>query len=271
MISIHASWFGYDGLSMAERIRMVAQAGFAGVMLWWGEDNGPDYRKQPEYARQTGLFVENIHAPLDDSNHIWEDTAAGQAFFELLLRCVDDCAAFEIPTVVLHASKGGGSSGAGIPPMSELGLERFRRIADYAEARQVNVAVENLRSKASMERTAYVLEKIDAPRLGFCFDAGHHNARVSKEAQWDLLARFGHRLMALHLHDNDGEDDQHRLPFDGTTDWPATMAAIAATGYQGPTSIEVEANPAWYAGLAPEEFLARAYERAMKLHQLRTI
>ena len=265
MISIYGSYFGYKGMRMAECIRMVAQAGFESVTLWWSEEyDRPDYRRQPEWARREGLVVEHVHAPLE-ANPIWEDSEAGQALFGRYLQCIDDCAAFEIPTVVLHASGGGGS---GIPPMSSLGLERFRRIADYAETRQVNVAVENLRSQASMERTAFVLEEIDAPRLGFCFDAGHHNARASREVPWDLLARFGHRLMALHLHDNNGEDDQHRLPFDGTTDWPATMAAIAATGYQGSTSLEVGYTE-WYAELGPEEFLARAYERAKRLEALR--
>ncbi|MCL1888300.1 MAG: sugar phosphate isomerase/epimerase, partial [Kiritimatiellaeota bacterium] len=111
----------------------------------------------------------------------------------------------------------------------------------------------------------------DSPRLGFCFDNGHHNARDPQTA--DLFARFGHRLMALHLHDNEGyltgagEEDQHRLPFDGTTDWPARMRAIAATGYNGPTSLEVVHDGDHEK--SPSEFLALAFERAARLEALR--
>jgi len=162
--------------------------------------------------------------------------------------------------MVLHAS-----FGIEYPPASELGLDRFKRIADRAERRGVNVAVENMCTAKGIARATTVLERVDAPRLGFCFDSGHHNARKAPEE--DMLARFGHRLMALHLHDNDGMDDQHLLPFDGTTDWAEQMRKIAATGYKGPTALEVMH---WgYEALPPEEFLALAHERAKRLEALR--
>ena len=33
----------------------------------------------------------------------------------------------------------------------------------------------------------------------------------------------GDKLIALHLHDNDGISDQHLLPFDGTVNWKNIM------------------------------------------------
>jgi len=194
-------------------------------------------------------------------NLFWEDTAAGQAFFERGMQWVNDCAAFEIPAMVIHASYG-----AEHPPASQLGLDRFKRIADRAERSGVNVAVENMCSAKGIAKATYVLEQIDAPRLGFCFDSGHHNARKAPEE--DMLARFGHRLMSLHLHDNHGARDEHLLPFDGTTDWPTQMRAIAKTGYRGPTTLEVTLK-AGYENVALEEFLVLAYERAILLDQLR--
>ena len=43
--------------------------------------------------------------------------------------------------------------------------------------------------------------------------------------------------MALHIHDYNG-NSIHRLPFDGTIDWPVAMKKNAETGYFGPTVIE---------------------------------
>jgi len=261
MLSIF-SWFGYRELSHAESFRLIRQAGFEGILLWWDEiPDCPDYRQHPELARRAGLCVENIHTQFEHADCIWEDSAAGQAVYEYYLQCVDDCAAFEIPTMVLHPLRTHPTS----PQPSQLGLERFKRIAERAEQRGVNVAVENMRGAQAIARGTWVLEQIGSPRLGFCYDSGHHHARHVPEA--DLFAQFGHRLTALHLHDNDGTDDQHLLPFDGTTDWSAQMRRIAATGYRGPTALEVE--PEGYAGMPPEEFLARAYERAKRLDQLR--
>ncbi len=109
----------------------------------------------------------------------------------------------------------------------------------------------------------YVLSNVDSPRAGFCYDSGHHNCRTPNE---DLLSRYGSRLMSLHLHDNNGIDDQHRLPFDGTIDWSDTMSKIAQASYTG--AVALEATNMGYEDLPPEEFLILAFERAKRLESL---
>jgi len=270
VLSFHADWFGYK-LPVCKRYKMIRQAGFDAALLWYGDDWGKAFRMKRQYlhARKAGLAIENVHAPFDEVNHIWEDTPDGQHVFEGYLRCAEDCARFGIPAMVMHPNRGRTP-----PPVSEIGLERFRQLSRRAEQLGVNVAMENLCQAHAIERTAWLLERIDSPRVGLCFDAGHFNAQIAKEPALDLLARFGRRLMALHLHDNDGpvlrdlEDDQHRLPFDGTTDWPEMMRRIEETGYQGQVTLEVNAREPWYKDVSPEDFLARAYERAKRLEAL---
>lgn len=80
------------------------------------------------------------------------------------------------------------------------------------------------------------------------------------------MSRYGSRLMALHLHDNDGSSDQHCLPFDGTVDWQKVMKNISQTGYQGAVALEV--NNTGYEDRHPEEFLHLAYERAKRLEAI---
>lgn len=261
MLSIYA-WFGFE-LPMCERYRLIREAGFGGVLLWWDDSFGcPDFRAQPEAARRAGLAVENIHAPFVGCNALWEDTLDGAAYEKRLLSCVEDCHAYGIPAMVVHASGGGNP-----PPPGPLGLARMERIVGAAERLGVNVAVENLRKTA---HPRYLLQRIGSPRLGFCYDSGHHHCRTPGE---DVLGEFGGRLMALHLHDNDGrlcgadEEDRHRLPFDGTTDWPAVMKKIAASGYKGSTALEVVKRDGGETG--PEEFLQTAFGRAKKLEELR--
>ncbi|MNJ38106.1 Xylose isomerase-like TIM barrel [compost metagenome] len=96
----------------------------------------------------------------------------------------------------------------------------------------VNVALENLWNLSNL---AYVLEQVDSLRIGFCYDSGHHYRHYPGD---DLLSMYGSRLMALHLHDNNGVYAQHGLPFDGTIDWSTTMNKIAETDYSGPIAIE---------------------------------
>lgn len=253
MICIY-DWFGYE-LPINERYQLIKKAGFDGVLLWWSEGfNRNDYRSGPQIARDAGLFLENIHTPVQNQNNLWLDNLAGEALNDCYLRCIEDCEEFEIPTMVVH-----------LPDekylCNALGLERIKRIADKAEQLGVNVALENLRNFANL---SYVFERVDSLRIGFCYDCCHHN---NYNSGIDLLSMYGSRLMALHLHDNGGSYAQHQLPFDGTIDWIVTMKKIAETNYSGATALE---PMNWdYKDLSPEEFLNKAFEKAKRLEDLR--
>lgn len=146
-------------------------------------------------------------------------------------------------------------------PYNVLGLDRIKRITEKAEQLGVNVALENLRNLTNLE---YVLEQVDSFRIGFCYDCGHHYRYYPGN---DLLSMYGSRLMAVHLHDNNGSYAQHGLPFDDTIDWSATMKKIMKTGYSGATAIEAMN---WdYEDFSVIEFLHKAFNRAKRLEALK--
>jgi len=262
LICYSGDWYGCKEVPFEERYRLIKQAGFDGVYAWWNEEGMDDYLAQPAMIRATGLYLENIHAETGGSNDFWEDTSAGAAMFEYYLELIDECARCGIPTFVMHVGRGAGY----LPPMSEVSVTRLRRMIDEAQRRGVNIAIENQCDPVKNERATEVLAMFDSPRFGMCYDSGHGNTAKSNGTGQEMLRRFGHRLMALHLHDNDGLGDQHRLPFDGNIDWPALMRQVEALGYRGPTTLEMGGA---YPKLATEEFLRRAYERAVKLHGMR--
>ena len=47
----------------------------------------------------------------------------------------------------------------------------------------------------------------------------------------DILGKYGDRLAATHLNDNDGERDIHLMALDGTIDWEATAKSLAKCPY----------------------------------------
>ena len=64
-----------------------------------------------------------------------------------------------------------------------------------------------------------LMEELPEERAAFCFDVGHWYSfgggyKRNNLTQW--LDAFASRLGHLHLHDNDGSDDQHRALGDGT-------------------------------------------------------
>ena len=82
-------WFGYN-LSPKDRMRLIKEAGFSGVLLLWADYFDKDYMHFPDYARNAGLHVENAHAPYMNANDLWKDTINGQDTCKQLISCVED-------------------------------------------------------------------------------------------------------------------------------------------------------------------------------------
>ena len=71
-------------------------------MRWSNGFGRNDSRNGPQIARDSGLFIENIHTPFQVPNNHWFDNLDGEAATDCYLQCVEDCASFEIPTMVVH-------------------------------------------------------------------------------------------------------------------------------------------------------------------------
>ena len=245
---------GYD-VPFPERYRLIKETGFDCVMLWWSDrfGRGDGYKQDADLARAAGLSVENMHAPVHGQNFLSADSSDGETVFRDYLQCIEDCRAYNIPTVVIH-----------LPddefPLNRLGTDRLTAVCERAEKYGVNIAFENLRNIANLSQ---VLDRFDAPHIGFCYDSCHH---FNYAPDADLLAKYGNRLKALHLHDNGGPRGQHRLPFDGNVDWEVVTYKIKSSGYTG--AITMEPMNWDYTHLNIREFLSLAFERAKRLERM---
>lgn len=249
------SWFSYP-MSIEERFRMIKQAGFEATSLWWGEESK---NLQPEMARKIGLQIDNIHAPFDHPNDLWLDNLNGENYLDMLFSCVNDCMHHQIPVAVIHIT------GFSEPPeITQIGLERVKRIVDIAENKGVYLAFENLNFLHHLD---YIFENIQSEHLGFCYDSGHKNC-YHRDA--DCLSLYGNRLLALHIDDNFADQDTHLLPYDGTVNWNRVKEKLKECKGVGYLTLEVDFNPKHeksqiYKELSVEDFLALAYEKAAKL------
>lgn len=252
------AWFGYE-LPLAASLERIREAGFDAVSLWWADaPDGLTRTAQADLARKTGLTVENAHAPFDGCNDLWVPGLRGDEAAAGLLACVSDCAVARVPVLVVHLT-----DGPAPPPDSSVGLERLRPVVDTAERLGVKLAFENLRHIPHLRK---VLDAFDSPCVGLCYDSGHHHG-WGREADW--LADYGSRLFTLHLHDNDGKQDSHSLPFDGGIDWRPLARKIARTGYTGPTSLEVQAGGGYEERMPAAAFLQRAADAAARIGEMR--
>lgn len=204
-------------------------------------------------ADELGLEIGQTHGRLPGFKNIPEEDDA------LIENARRDCLAASVlgaPVVIIH-SVTTMYLGADADPrlMHDLNDRMFRRILPFAKEYGVKIAMETFGDApglgccdffgqadeliASFERLA--AEGDNASYLCYCMDTGHTNkaVRFNQPTPGDLIRRFGHNLAALHLHDNNGLTDQHKLPMTGTIDWNDVFDALDEVGYQGNYNLEL--------------------------------
>lgn len=90
----------------------------------------------------------------------------------------------------------------------DASLQFWPPIIELAEEYQIDLALENI-FETHPGTLVELLERIDSPRLGHCFDVGHWRL-FSDTSLADWFAALGNRINHLHLHDNTGAGDEHR-------------------------------------------------------------
>jgi len=224
-------WFGYK-ISIQERVKLIREAGFETVLHWWDDSfidfDGISKEEQVSIIRNAGLAIDNAHLQADHINDLWIDSLDGQDVFNRHLSDIKGLAKAEIPVAVMHVT-----SGLNPPPVSDIGLNRMKAIVEYAQKVNVRIAVENTRNTHILMN---VLDSINSPALGFCYDSGHDC--IWSETPYAILKKYRDRLFAVHLHDNMGFADDHLPPGEGMIDWITVLSEINRSSYNGALTLE---------------------------------
>ena len=232
------SWFGYL-MPFKERIKVIAEAGFDGAMIAWEDEQGPWPLKKdqfPEIVRQMGLEITNIHAPFMGYNDIWQASRLEiKAKLRQFQRFIKDCHRFDIPVMVLHTN-----DLDDFTPDLDKGRAFFSELVNTAEKYGVDLALENVSRQDLLE---YLLNQIDHPRFGMCYDSSHDFLQGGSRGR--ILKAFKGRIKALHLSDNDCLKDRHWIPGQGRIPFDTLMPEIRAIPSLESISYEVIADKDW--------------------------
>ena len=246
-----------ENVTPIQTIKEIKNAGFKNVFIQWHNKEWEcSQEEQLEYIKKLGLNVIFAHLGYQNINAIWEEGETGDRLADRFINDIKVCKENGINMVIMHVT-----TKFIAPKYNEIGLNRIKKIVNYAKKLDVKVAFENLKIKGYLE---YIIKNIENDNVGICFDAGHCHAHFKDEFNWDL---FKNRIFAIHLHDNDGTDDQHLIPFDGNIDWKNVIKKLKDSNYSGPITLEL-CYRREYLNITPEEFYKRAYELGKKLSKM---
>ena len=202
-----------------------------------------------EAAITAGAVFNQAHAPMPVLSHANDYSL----FMERIRRSFIGCHMLGIPWMVFHYFHTDNAFGSG-KSAEECNMDFFRSVLDMAHQYNVGIAIENLFYGAEFhgerlnapELQLALIDELNDPLVGACWDTGHGNLRCYTVPerngprcdasilcdQYANLKRLGKRLKALHVHDNNGQNDDHIPPFQGIIDWDAVTRALHDIGYE---------------------------------------
>jgi len=250
----------FSGIDYPEMVECFKKTGVKRTFV--GSDI-PEFDNVMKLFLENGIICETLHAPFRKINAMWgSDETAAKNMIDSIKDAIDKCHKYSIPVVIVHLS-----SGMPMPEMNEKGIERFEEVFDYADEKNVKVALENQRY---LENLDFFLNKYSDK--GFCWDTGHEFA-LSVDNRVKYMERFGKKTIALHIQDNrcDFNKDDHLLPYDGSIDFDYVAKKIAESGYNGTLMLEVTKDADLdglkpYENMSSEEYIKRAYDAVCRLN-----
>jgi len=187
-----------------------------------------------------GIRINVCHGPFfhDDDFSVLDDSARASAL-EKQVVALRRTALTGAHCMVVHPS---GPIKAGEAPAR---LDNLRAGLDVmlktAEECGVKLALENMLPDHLCSRTSdlrAMLTEFDTPLLSVCFDVGHAN--IGPEDLIEAITALEDRIIAFHLHDNDGTRDIHVQPPYGSIDWPTLTEKLLSLNFERPFSIECD-------------------------------
>ena len=134
-----------------------------------------------------------------------------------------------VKACVLHA--GGNQmreNGCSEQAIDAANARALRILCVHITGRDQYICLENLiqsyRCAADLRR---LIDAVGSPQLKICLDTGHLN--ISGGSPAEFVCEAGALLKALHIADNEGERDQHMMPYGrGNVPWDELISALAA-------------------------------------------
>lgn len=257
-----------DPFGISDGFRMIAEAGFDGVDINLDHclpgkqirDNGrfgfydqsdaeilEAVRPYKEAADQHGLRFVQAHAPFP--NYV-PDAATNAYVLEAVKKTIMMCGYLGCGNLVVHP--GFLPADERMTPEQEwaYNIPMYKALIPALREQGVVCCLENMFSRhrgKTMEATCSdpceairyvdVLNDLAGARFfGFCLDTGHANL-LGKDL-YTLICQLGDRIQVLHIHDNNGLEDEHLFPYMGIIDWERFCRGLKEIHYAHDLSFE---------------------------------
>ncbi len=227
---------GYDAIDFSQFDKSIYEADF-------GKDYYTEIRK---LAESKGVYFNQSHAPYGSS---FKDEEKTKKRFEEIVEAIKRASYLGVQNIIVHPCQHLEYAKEGNPEkLFEYNMEFYKRLIPYCEEYEIKVALENM-----WQYTGYInhstcsrpdefiryIDELNNDCFVACLDIGH--AALVREDPDEFIKKLGNkRLKCLHVHDVDGVNDSHTLPYYGNINWEKVMKALADIDYKGDLTFEAD-------------------------------
>ena len=267
---------------IGDTAKLVADAGFTGVDYSLMDMHDPSNRYHRDswraiaeehgaVLRGHGVPVVQTHAPFRFLN--FDDRAAWEDFiYPAIVRSIKASAILGAKVAVVHPLHHYLYAGHE-EEIFQQNMGFYRSLIPICKEYDIKVGIENMFQRdarrghivpdtcSTIPEFCRYIDTLNSEYMVACLDVAHVVLPANNIEPCDMIRGLGpERLHALHVHDNDYQDDRHSVPFTGKIDWYQVTKALGEIDYCG--DFTYECNLERFTGCAND---------AMMPHSLRYI
>lgn len=203
-----------------------------------------EFKEIKDIFEQYGLSFNQTHAPY--KTKVSKESEIDE-LIEKIIECIYFTHILGAGTIVVHPLHHIPYS-ENIEKLFEMNMQFFQKLLPVAQEMKIKIALENLWQRdefgkiipsvcSSVKEYSRYLSFLNSENIGACIDVGH--AVLCNVDPVALIKELKDKLCAIHVHENDGINDLHYLPFAcGTVDWDAIMSSLKRIEYKGDITFE---------------------------------
>jgi len=252
-------------------LNRVGGTGIAGVEIFCAPQH-LDYRNKPQinelahWFRDSELKLHSVHSPMY-TDEVWGKSgphahiniterkkADRIQWVDEIKRAIEIAEAIPFRYLIQHLGVGG-------QEFSEYHFEAaftaLEELIVFANQRGVEILLENTPNELSTAERLELFNSMTHLDVKYVFDTGHAHIGAGIPHEFEIMKK---RIRSLHVHDNDGIEDQHLFPLiaqGGTIEWPATMERLRSCPGQFPLLLELREDSSMH---HPLEEITRVFD-----------
>lgn len=242
---VNAPWYELKEryLDLFINHRIQPEIGLEGLCVY--EESAEEFQKIAAILRDNKLAC-TLHAPFFDLAPGGLDPEILKASRNKLRKAFSLIEIFKPKSVVCHLNFEENKQGYKKEEWKRSALETWQKLTQIATEQGCLLMLENTYENTP-DAHETILSGLHSSNAGFCLDVGHLMS-FAKTPWQDWLPRLSPWLGQLHLHDNDGENDQHLGLGLGTFDFKGLFQFLAAHKLQPLVTLEPHSeNDLWQA------------------------